>query len=94
LEAFLQLLPRSADGSELRHAIEVRHESFRNTAFIELARRYGVAVVLAGDSNYPQIVEVTANFVYLRIMGTSARAANGYSPAAVTGWAQLAPNVA
>jgi len=48
-EAFLKLLPREAAGRPLRHVVEVRHESFRSPEFIALARRHGVAVVVAGD---------------------------------------------
>ena len=34
-----------------------------------LARKHGVAIVMAGDSKYPQIADVTAKFVDARIMG-------------------------
>src|SRR5579863_2552816 len=70
-EAFLNLLPHKVDGREIRHALEVRHESFRDEAFVALARKHGVAIVMAGDSKYPQIADITAKFVYARIMGTS-----------------------
>ena len=89
-EAFLKLLPREIAGRPLRHAVEVRHESFRTPAFIALARRYGVAVVIAGDSSYPQIADLTAPFVYARIMGTQASEANGYSDAQLVRWAARA----
>ena len=68
--AFLKLLPKSVDGLAIRHVVEVRHESFKHPDFIALAREHGVAVVMAGDSDYPQIADVTAPFVYARIMGT------------------------
>ena len=45
--AFLKLLPASVDGVALRHALEVRHESFDDPAFLALARDVGAAVVLA-----------------------------------------------
>jgi uncharacterized protein YecE (DUF72 family) len=89
-EAFLKLLPREIAGRPLRHAVEVRHESFRTPAFIALARRYGVAVVIAGDSSYPQIADLTAPFVYARIMGTKATEALGYSEAQLVRWAARA----
>jgi uncharacterized protein YecE (DUF72 family) len=89
-EAFLRLLPREIAGRPLRHAVEVRHESFRTPAFIALARRYGVAVVIAGDSSYPQIADLTAPFVYARIMGTKATEALGYSEAQLVRWAARA----
>jgi uncharacterized protein YecE (DUF72 family) len=86
-EAFLKLLPKEADGHALRHAVEVRHASFRVPEFIDLARHYGVAIVVAGDSNYPQIADVTAPFVYARVMGTKSKEPSGYSPAALDMWA-------
>jgi len=89
-DAFLKLLPREAAGRPLRHAVEVRHASFRSPEFIALARRHGVAVVVAGDSKYPQIADLTAPFVYARIMGTSAAEAAGYSDSSLGLWAARA----
>jgi uncharacterized protein YecE (DUF72 family) len=89
-EAFLKLLPREIAGRPLRHAIEVRHASFRTPAFIALARKHNVAVVIAGDSSYPQIGDLTAPFVYARIMGTQAAEAEGYSNARLAHWAACA----
>jgi uncharacterized protein YecE (DUF72 family) len=86
-EAFLKLLPREIEDRPLRHAIEVRHESFRTPAFIALARKYGVAVIIAGDSSYPQFADLTAPFVYARIMGTEASEPEGYSGAQLQAWA-------
>jgi uncharacterized protein YecE (DUF72 family) len=88
--AFLALLPKSVDGLALRHAVEVRHDSFRSPDFIALLREHAVAVVVAGDSPYPQIADVTAPFVYARIMGTSAGEALGYATAALDAWAERA----
>jgi uncharacterized protein YecE (DUF72 family) len=80
---FLALLPRKAEGRALRHAVEVRHESFDCEEFVELAREHQVAVVEAGDSEYPRIDARTAPFRYLRLMGTKASAPKGYAPAAL-----------
>ncbi len=89
-EAFLKLLPREADGRKLRHVVEVRHDSFRTPDFLALVREHQVAVVMAGDSAYPQIADATAPFVYARIMGTVAREESGYSDAALDSWASRA----
>src|ERR1700712_962768 len=51
-DGFLKLLPKSVEGRTIRHAVEVRHGSFRTPDFIALAREYGVAIVVAGDSEY------------------------------------------
>jgi uncharacterized protein YecE (DUF72 family) len=87
---FFALLPRSVEGRAIRHAIEVRHPSFRTPDFVGLAREHGVAVVVAGDSDYPQIPDPTAPFVYSRIMGTQAAEATGYDAAALDAWAARA----
>ena len=88
IDAFLSLLPARRDGRILRHAIEVRHSGFAVPEFVRLARRHGVAIVLAGDSAYPQIANPTATFSYLRIMGTVETQPEGYTAAALTRWAQ------
>ncbi|BCQ24478.1 DUF72 domain-containing protein [Caballeronia sp. NK8] len=85
-ERFLELLPANIEGRAIRHAVEVRHESFCDPAFIALARKYRVAVVIAGDSKYPQIADMTAPFVYARIMGTTEKQAKGYAKAALDQW--------
>jgi len=88
--AFLDLLPKSVEGSPLRHALEARHDSFRCAEFVALARKKGVAIVVAGDSEYPQIADPTAAFVYARVMGTTENAPTGYSAAALGRWAKRA----
>ncbi|HEX7682151.1 MAG TPA: DUF72 domain-containing protein [Trinickia sp.] len=86
-DGFLKLLPKKVDGRAIRHAVEVRHESFRHSEFISLAREHGVAVVVAGDSDHPQIADVTGSFVYARIMGTVEEESLGYSGQALNTWA-------
>jgi len=86
-EAFLELLPKSVEGRALRHAVEVRHDSFRDPAFVAILRRHEVAVVVAGDSKFPCIADVTAPFVYARIMGTSEDESTGYAAPALDAWA-------
>jgi len=88
--AFLDLLPKKADGRPLRHVVEIRHESFRCPEFVKLAREHEVAVVVAGDSNHPQIADPTAPFVYVRIMGTQPTESLGYSNADLKLWAARA----
>lgn len=87
-EAFLKLLPQSVDGLPLRHAVEVRHASFQSPEFIALARQYGVAVVMGADSKHPFIADVTAPFIYIRLMGTQEGEALGYPAAALALWAK------
>lgn len=86
----LEYASRQLTSIEIRHAVEVRHESFRHPEFIALAREQGVAVVVAGDSHYPQPADVTAPFVYARIMGTVETEPLGYSDHALDAWAARA----
>ena len=90
IEAFLKLLPPEKDGVRLRHALEVRHESFVDPAFVELARQYGVAIVLADSDDYPCIADPTADFVYARLQRCRESEATGYSGAELDTWAERA----
>ncbi|GAB4067235.1 DUF72 domain-containing protein [Ancylobacter sonchi] len=85
--AFLKLLPKTHEGRALRHVVEVRHESFRHKDFVALAREHGIGVVIAGDSEHPLIADLTAPFVYARIMGTGEAHPKGYSDAELDAWA-------
>ena len=87
LAAFVALLPRSVDGRAVRHALELRHDSFRSPEVVALARQHGIAIVVAADGPYPQIADVTAPFVYARIMGTREDHPAGYAEAALDDWA-------
>ncbi|SIT51814.1 conserved hypothetical protein [Paraburkholderia piptadeniae] len=87
---FLELLPAEANGHALRHAVEVRHASFCDEAFVALARKRDVAIIVAGDSKYPQIADPTASFVYARIMGTEEANPLGYADDALDRWVERA----
>jgi uncharacterized protein YecE (DUF72 family) len=87
---FLTLLPKERDGRKIRHAVEVRHASFATPEFVALAREHGVAIIVAGDSEFPQIADVTADFVYARIMGTQEKPKTGYASKALDLWAERA----
>jgi uncharacterized protein YecE (DUF72 family) len=88
--AFLALLPKELDGLTLRHAVEVRHESFLAPEFIALLRRHSVAVALIESDKHPAIADVTGDFVYARLQHTSEKLATGYPPAALDAWAKRA----
>ena len=90
IEAFLDLLPKEIDGLPLRHVLEVRHESFRDPAFIILLRKYGVAGVVADSPKYPLIADVTADFVYARLQDAQEDIETGYSAEALAKWAKRA----
>ena len=74
----------------LRHALEVRHESFADKKFYDLARRYNAAVVFADDDDFPAIDEPTADFTYARLMRTKEDIETGYTSAELGRWATRA----
>lgn len=86
--AFLALLPEKRDGLMLRHAIEVRHPSFMVPEFAALARKHGVAIVYAHHADYPEIADVTGDFVYARLQKGSDEIETCYAPDALNGWAE------
>jgi uncharacterized protein YecE (DUF72 family) len=71
----------------LRHAIEIRHESFLDPAFVALLRRHRVALVFADSVAWPYAEDVTADFVYLRLHGSEELYASGYTEEALDHWA-------
>jgi uncharacterized protein YecE (DUF72 family) len=87
--AFLALLPSSQDGLRLRHAVEVRHESFRDPAFVQMAGDAGVAIVFADSPAYPSIADLTADFVYARLQDAREEEPTGYAPSALDRWATV-----
>ena len=73
----------------LRHAVEIRHESFRDPLFIELLREHGIALVVAETAKkWLMLQDVTAPFMYLRLHGDKKLYASGYSDRALARWAE------
>jgi len=72
----------------LRHALEVRHESFRDSAFVELLRAHDVALVVADSAGtWPYFEETTAGFAYVRLHGADELYTSGYTADALDAWA-------
>jgi uncharacterized protein YecE (DUF72 family) len=72
----------------LRHAVEIRHDSFCTPDFIELLRRHGIGLVVADSVEWPLLMDVTADFVYCRLHGSEELYASGYDNAALGVWAR------
>jgi uncharacterized protein YecE (DUF72 family) len=89
-EDFLALLPKQVDGLKLRHALEVRNESFKDPRFYKLAKKFGAAIVFADSDGFPEIDEPTADFTYARLMKAVEKTKTGYPPAALNKWAARA----
>jgi uncharacterized protein YecE (DUF72 family) len=87
LDAFLALLPRRVGGRSLRHALEVRHESFASQQCVTLLRRHGVALVFTDSPKYPSIADLTADFVYARLQRAQESEPDGYASPDLDRWA-------
>ncbi len=88
--AFLKLLPKKLGKLKLRHALEARHESFRDPAFAALAKKHNVAIVYADSVDYPAFADLTADFTYARLQNTAEKPKTGYGGKALDGWAEVA----
>ena len=86
-EGFLKALPDKQEGVALRHALEVRHDSFVVPEFVALARKYNTAIVYAQHEKYPEIADVTGDFIYARLQRGSDDNENCYTEAALDEWA-------
>jgi uncharacterized protein YecE (DUF72 family) len=83
---FLELLPKEFDGHALRHVIEVRHDSFKTPQFITLLRKFGLPVVFTDHARYPNIADVTGDFVYARLQRGKDTVATAYPPKELAAW--------
>ena len=92
-EAFLDLLPSEVNGVKLRHAMDVRHDSFKCPEYLALARRHGVATVFTdSDGEYPAMADVTGGFVYARVMRCDPALPRGLPPGTLASLAACAHN--
>lgn len=88
--AFLELLPREVEGRRLRHVLDVRDPDFVDARHLELARGHGMATVFTDSTAHPSFADVTADFVYARLMRSRAEVATGYTEPELAEWAARA----
>lgn len=82
-DGYLDIKPRQ----RLRHAVEIRHDSFITEEFIELLRKFNIALVVADTAGrWPRLEDVTGDFVYMRLHGDTELYKSGYSSEALTYW--------
>jgi len=74
----------------LRHAVEIRNDTFRKPAFIDLLREYGVALVCADSTKWPFLMDVAADFIYCRFHGAHKLYVSGYDAEELNLWARRA----
>lgn len=80
---------KTNDDRPLRHAMEVRHPSFRCAEFVEQLRRHQVALVVADTAGkWPFMEDVTSDFIYARLHGDEELYVSGYTPSALAEWAR------
>lgn len=89
-EGFLELLPETHAGLELRHALEVRHETFRDPAFVALAEKFRCAICYAHHAEYPEFADLTGDFVYARLQRGDDANAHCYPDRDMRRWAERA----
>ncbi len=71
----------------LRHAMEIRHNSFCDPTYVKLLRKHKIGLVVADTVEWPRLMDVTADFVYVRLHGSEKLYASGYGPKALAQWA-------
>jgi uncharacterized protein YecE (DUF72 family) len=80
--------PQPQHNRPLRHAIEVRNESFADPAFIELLRKHAIAWVIADTPRpWPLFEDVTADFIYMRLHGATELYKSRYTDEQLDRWA-------
>jgi len=84
---FLELLPQKFDGCALRHVIEVRHGSFCTPEFMSLLRQFAMPPVYTDHVKYPNIADVTGDFVYARLQRGKDTVPTAYPPKEIDAWA-------
>ena len=88
MTAYFDMLPEKLGKLKLRHAIEVRHQSFIDGGAAALLRRYNIALVVADTAGkWPLVQAATADFVYARLHGDKKLYASGYTRQALQSWA-------
>ncbi|GAA0544439.1 uncharacterized protein YecE (DUF72 family) [Rhizomicrobium palustre] len=80
-------LTKIQEDRPLRHALEIRHESFRDPAFIKLLKTYDIALVVADTVEWPLLLDETSDFVYCRLHGSEQLYVSGYTEEALDLWA-------
>jgi uncharacterized protein YecE (DUF72 family) len=88
--AFLALLPSQVAGVKLRHVVEPRHESFRDPAFVAMARAAGVGIAFADSDDFPCLADLSGDLAYARLQRSRPDVATGYPPAELDRWAEVA----
>jgi uncharacterized protein YecE (DUF72 family) len=85
---FLELLPSTFNGQKLRHVVEVRHDSFKTPEFIALLRKFKIPAVFTDHATYPNIADITGDFLYARLQQGKDTIPTAYPPKELDTWAK------
>ena len=85
--AFLSALPQEHDGLRLRHAIEVRNDTFKMEEFTDMLQEHGCALVYSDAEDWPMPDVETADFACARLQDSRETYKAGYAPSALDEWA-------
>ena len=78
---------RTDEKRPIRHAVEIRHDSFRDPEFVALLRKHRIGLVCADTVEWPRLMDLTADFMYCRLHGSEVLYASGYDDDALDTWA-------
>jgi uncharacterized protein YecE (DUF72 family) len=85
---FLELLPATHGGRAIRHVVEVRHDNFSTPEFTALLRTFKMPVVFTDHARYPNIADITGDFVYARLQRGKDTIVTAYPQHDIDAWAQ------
>jgi uncharacterized protein YecE (DUF72 family) len=88
-DAFLSQLPKEKDKLRLRHALEVRHPSCNDPAFLDLLTKHGATVIYAEDDEFPKIRHEGSPFAVARLMQTKSDQPTGYAKGDIDRFAKM-----
>lgn len=75
--------------TQVRHAIEIRHQSWLNNNAFALLKEFNIALCMADTAGrYPSCEAITADFVYIRLHGSKKLYASKYSDEELQTWAE------
>lgn len=79
---------RAAGRHRIRHALEIRNQTFFTPELVRIARRHGVALVVSDAADWPMTEEITAGYIYIRLHGSEKTYFSPYDQRALTHWAE------
>lgn len=88
--AFLELLPNSVEGRNIRHVLDVRDPAFIDAGYLALARQHHLATVFTDSAEHPSFADLTTDFVYARLMRSQSDLTTGYADVDLRRWAERA----